>query len=252
MHLLRKKDGSRVKQQYIAVNDGKPVARADLTKGFAYAKDRYVQFSPAELKSLEEGTTHSVEISRFVPLESMDPLYFAGTYFLVPERGGSKPYALLATALARTKQCAIGRWISRGKENLVVIRPLEDGLAMHHLHFDAEMLSMKPLAIQPARISEPELKLAQQLIEHLAAKRFDPKEYRDEVKDRVKAAIERKVNGKEITLAEAPASQSRANVIDLMAALRSSLGARAPKSSSKERPLPRCAETPPPPRAARR
>lgn len=238
-NLLRKKDGSRVKQQYIAVNDGEIVERADMVKGYEFSKDQYVQFSPSELKALEETTTHSIDIAQFVPLESVDPIYFAGTYYLAPDKGGAKPYALLATALRQGKQCAVGRWISRGRENIVVIRPFEGGLAMHQLHFQAEVRAMKELGIAPEKISDAELKLADQLIEHLAAKRFDPAEFRDEFKRRVEAAIEQKVKGKEISLAEAPVGKASGNVIDLMAALKASIGAKASKPAPSERKSPK-------------
>jgi DNA end-binding protein Ku len=84
-------------------------------------------FSPDELKALEDATTHSIDISQFAPLESVDTVYFGGTYYLSSDKGGSKPYSLLATALRRKKQCAVGRWVSRGKEHIVVIRPLDNG-----------------------------------------------------------------------------------------------------------------------------
>jgi DNA end-binding protein Ku len=238
-NLLRQKDGSRVKQQYIAVNDGKLVERSEMIKGYEFAKDQYVQFTAEELKALEDTTTHSIDIGQFVPLESVDPVYFAGTYYLAPDKGGAKPYSLLATALRRSKQCAIGRWISRGKEHVVVIRPIDDGLAMHQLHFQAEVRSMKDLGIEAAPVSDPELKLAQQLIDHLAVKRFEPDLFHDEFKGRIEAAIERKIKGKDISLAEAPVANSGANVIDLMAALRASLGAKGGKAGSKERKAPK-------------
>jgi len=241
-NLLRKKDGSRVKQQYIAANDGKAVDRADLVKGYEFAKDQYVQFSPAELKALEEMTTHSIDIGQFVPLESVDPIYFAGTYYLGPDKGGAKPYALLRTALRESKQCAVGRWISRGRESIVVIRPFEDGLAMHQLHFNAEVRSMKELAIEPVKVSDSELRLANRLIDHLAAKKFDPGEFQDEFKRRVDAAIEQKVKGKEISLAEAPVSKPEANVIDLMSALRASLDTKSGRPSGERKPPKRAAE----------
>src|ERR1700744_649140 len=117
-NLLRQKDGSRVKQQYIAVNDGKLVERSEMTKGYEFAKDQFVSFTPEELKALEDATTHSIDIGQFVPLDSVDPVYFDGPYYLAPDKGGAKPYALLSTALLRTKQCAIGRWVSRGKEHI--------------------------------------------------------------------------------------------------------------------------------------
>jgi DNA end-binding protein Ku len=239
-NLLRQKDGSRVKQQYIAVNDGKPVERSEMVKGYEFAKDQYVMFSPEELKALEDTTTHAIDISQFVPLDSVDPLYFDGTYYLAPDKGGAKPYTLLTTALRKAQQCAVGRWISRGKEHIVIIRALEDGLAMHQLHFKAEVRSLKDLGIEAAPVSEPELKLARQLIDQLGAKRFDPNEYADEHRARVEAAIQRKVDGKEVSLAEGPVSTKGGNVIDLMEALRASIDARGSKAPDlKERKAPK-------------
>jgi DNA end-binding protein Ku len=239
-NLLRQKDGSRVKQQYIAVNDGKAVERSEMVKGYEFAKDQYVMFSPEELKALEDTTTHAIDISQFVPLDSVDPLYFDGTYYLAPDKGGAKPYTLLTTALRKAQQCAVGRWISRGKEHIVIIRALEDGLAMHQLHFKAEVRSLKDLGIEAAPVSEPELKLARQLIDQLGAKRFDPNEYVDEHRARVEAAIQRKVDGKEVSLAEGPVSTKGGNVIDLMEALRASIDARGSKAPDlKERKAPK-------------
>jgi DNA end-binding protein Ku len=240
-NLLRQKDGSRVKQQYIAVADGERVERSEMVKGYEFAKDQYVMFTPEELKALEDTTTHAIDIGQFVPLQSVDPLYFDGTYYLAPDKGGAKPYTLLATALRKAAQCAIGRWVSRGKEHIVVIRPLEDGLAMHQLHFKEQVRELKDLGIEPAQVSEPELKLAQQLIEHLAAKRFDPNEYHDEFKGRVEAAIQKKVQGKQISLSEAPMPSTAGNVIDLMEALRASIDTRGAKAagSLKERKEPK-------------
>jgi DNA end-binding protein Ku len=239
-NLLRQKDGSRVKQQYVAVNDGKPVERSEMVKGYEFAKDQYVMFSPEELKALEDATTHAIDIGQFVPLDSVDPLYFDGTYYLAPDKGGAKPYTLLATALRKAQQCAVGRWISRGKEHIVIIRALEDGLVMHQLHFKAEVRDLKDLGIEAAPVSEPELKLARQLIDQLGSKRFDPNEYSDEHRARVEAAIQRKVDGKEVSLAEGPVSAKGGNVIDLMEALRASIDARGSKAPDlKDRKAPK-------------
>jgi len=244
-NLLRQKDGSRVKQQYVAVNDGKLVERSEMVKGYEFAKDQYVMFSAEELKALEDTTTHAIDIGQFVPLESVDPLYFDGTYYLAPDKGGAKPYTLLATALRKTHQAAVGRWISRGKEHIIVVRALGDGLAMHQLHFKAEVRELKDLGVEAAPVSEQELKLAQQLIEHLAVKRFDPNEYADEHKARVEAAIQKKVEGKEVTLAEGPVAATSSNVIDLMEALRASIDARGTqKTELKERKSPKRAAAP--------
>ena len=239
-NLLRQADGSRVKQQYVAVNDGKLVERSEMVKGYEFAKDQYVMFSAEELKALEDTTSRAIDIGQFVPLASVDPLYFDGTYYLAPDKGGAKPYALLATALRQAGQCAIGRWISRGKEHIIVIRPVDNGLAMHQLHFRAEVRELKELGIEAASVSDPELKLAKQLIDQLSAKRFDPNEYSDEFKGRVEAAIQKKVQGKEVSLSEAPAAATSGNVIDLMQALRASIDARGAKPAEvKERKPPK-------------
>jgi DNA end-binding protein Ku len=234
-NLLRQKDGSRVKQQYVAVNDGQLVDRSEMIKGYEFAKDQFVMFAPDELKALEDATTHSIDIGQFVPLESVDPVYFDGTYYLAPDKGGAKPYSLLATALRKKKQCAVGRWISRGKEHIVVIRPIDEGLAMHQLHFQAEVRTVEDLGIEAAAVSDPELKLAEQLIDQLAAKRFDPNEFHDEFKGRVEAAIQRKIAGKEVSLAEAPVGKASGNVVDLLEALRASLAAKGSTSSAMQR-----------------
>jgi DNA end-binding protein Ku len=245
-NLLRQKDGSRVKQQYVAVNDGKLVERSEMTKGYEFAKDQYVMFSADELKALEDETTRAIDIGQFVPLESVDPIYFDGTYYLAPDKGGVKPYSLLATALKQTQQCAIGRWTSRGKEHIIAIRPIDNGLAMHQLHFKAEVRTVADLGIEVEAVSDAELKLANQLIEHLAARRFDPNEFSDEHRGRVEAAIQRKVEGKAVTLAESPVSNAGGNVVDLMAALKASLNARGTSKTAeaKERKTPKRAPSP--------
>ena len=252
-NLLRRTDGSRVKQQYVAVNDGKLVERSEMVKGYEFAKGQYVMFSADELKALEDTTTHSIDIVQFVPLESVDPLYFDGTYYLAPDKGGAKPYTLLATALRQAKRCAVGRWIARGKEHIIVVRAMQDGLAMHQLHFQAEVRNIDDIGIEPATVSDAELKLADQLIDQLGAKRFDPNECADEFKARVEAAIEKKVQGKEVSLAEAPAVARGSNVIDLMEALRASINARGSKPvASAERKPPKRAAAAPARKSARR
>jgi DNA end-binding protein Ku len=243
-NLLRKKDGSRVKQQYIAVNDGQVVERAEMTKGYEFAKDQFVMFSAEELKALEDETTHSIDITEFVPIGSIDPLYFDGTYFLAPDKGGSKPYSLLTTALNDAKQCALGRWTSRGKEHIVIVRPLDGGLALHQLHFKAEVRTMQDLGIELTPVAAPELKLANQLIQQLSAKSFDPNEFVDEHRTRVEAAIQRKVEGKEVTMASTPEKAGGGNVVDLMEALKASLSEGGSLSKDRARRPPKRAAAP--------
>jgi DNA end-binding protein Ku len=243
-NLLRQKDGSRVKQQYIAVNDGKVVERSEMTKGYEFAKDQFVMFSAEELKALEDETTHSIDITEFVPIESIDPVYFDGTYFLAPDKGGNKPYSLLTGALKDAGQCAVGRWTSRGKEHIVVVRPLDGGLALHQLHFKAEVRTMKELGIELTPVAAPELKLANQLIQQLSSKQFDPNEFVDEHRGRVEAAIQRKVEGKEVTMAAAPEKAGGGNVVDLMEALKASLSESGSASKDRARKPPKRAAAP--------
>jgi DNA end-binding protein Ku len=226
-NMLHKKDGSRLKQQYVCAQEGTVVDRSEIVKGYEFAKDQYVMFSNEEIKELEEAGSTEIGIGEFVPLESVDPVYFERTYYLAPDKGGAKPYTLLVSALRESGQCAIGKWAARGREHVVVIRPMDVGLALHQLHFQAEVRTMKDLGIEPASVSEAELKLARQLIGQQSAKVFDAASYVDEFKGRVEAAIQKKVEGKEISLAEKPAaSKGGGNVIDLMDMLRASLQAR--------------------------
>jgi DNA end-binding protein Ku len=226
-HLLRKSDGSRIREQFVAVNDGKQVTRADMAKGYEFAKGKHVMFTPEELKVLEEATSPALEIAQFVPLESVDPVYFMATYYLLPDKGGAKPYALLCTALNEERRCAVGKWTSRGKQHVIIIRPRGTGLALHQLHFNAEVRDLKDLGYKPATVMQGEVKLARQLIEQLSAKRFDPNEFVDEHRARVMQEIKKKIQGKEISSAEVPAGQPRDNVINIMDALKASIEAKS-------------------------
>lgn len=221
-NMLHKADGSRLKQQYVCLKEGVTVERDDIVKGYEFAKDQYVIFSPEELKALEEAGTHSADIAEFVPLESVDPVYFDKAYYLAPDKGGAKPYALFTRALRESNRCALGRWAARGKQYIVMIRPVEDGLIMQQLLYADEVRSIKDLDIPKMEVKEVELKLAHQLIEQQSSERFDPTAYTDEVRARVEAAIQKKVEGQEITLADG-AEAGGAQVIDLMEALRASL-----------------------------
>ena len=240
-NLLHKACGSRLKQQYFCVKEEVPVAREDMVKGYEFAKDQYVMFTPQELKALEEAGTHSADITEFVPIESIDPVYFDKAYYLAPDKGGAKPYALLARALRESGRCALGRWAARGKQYIVMIRPTEgdggDGLVMQQLLYSGEVRSIKEIEIPKTEVKDAELKLAQQLIEQQASDKFDPSAYTDEVRVRIEAAVQKKVEGQEITMAEAP--QGGAQVIDLMEALRASLEKKPAKRAQASKPAAR-------------
>lgn len=221
-NMLHKKDGSRLKQQYVCQKEGVVVEREDIVKGYEFAKDQYVMFTPAEIKALEEVGTRSIDVHEFVPLESVDPVYFNTTYYLAPDKGGAKPYTLFVTALRESKRCAVGRWATRGRDYVVIVRPVEHALVLHQLHFAPEVVPVTEVEVEETKVRDAELKLAQQLIDQQTTEHFDPSAYTDEVKARIEAAIQKKVEGEEITLAEAaPAAEGK--VIDLMEALRASL-----------------------------
>ena len=186
---------------------------------------------------MEEAGTHPADITEFVPLESVDPVYFDKAYYLAPDKGGNKPYALLTKALAESGRCALGRWAARGKQYIIMIRPVEKGLVMQQLLYADEVRSIDEVEIPDTEVNPKELKLAQQLIEAQASDAFDPSAYKDQVKERIEAAIEKKVEGQEITMQEP--QEASAQVIDLMEALRASLqkagGKRAqPKAVAEE------------------
>ena len=233
-NLLHKTCGSRLKQQYICVKEEVPVAREDMAKGYEFAKDQYVMFAPEELKALEEAGTHMAEISEFVPIEAVDPVYFDKAYYLAPDKGGAKPYALFAKALRESGRCALGRWAARGKQYIVMIRPVEDALVMQQLLYAGEVRSIKELEIPSTEVKPAELKLAQMLIEQQATDTFDPSQYKDDVAIRIEAAVQQKVEGQEIVMTETP--ESGAQVIDLMEALRASLERKAPARAKANAP----------------
>ncbi len=239
-NLLHKSCGSRLKQQYVCVKEEVPVAREDMVKGYEFAKDQYVMFTPEELKAMEEAGTHSAEITEFVPLKTVDPVYFDKAYYLGPDKGGAKPYALLARALRESGRCALGRWAARGKQYIVMIRPVEDlveGLVMQQLLYAGEVRSIRDVDIPKTEVKPAELKLAQQLIEQQASDRFDPGAYTDDVRTRIEAAVQKKVEGQEVTMAEQP--ETGAQVIDLMEALRASLGKKPAKQAQPAKPAAR-------------
>jgi len=260
-NLLHKACGSRLKQQYVCVKEEVIVPREDMVKGYEFEKDQYVQFTPEELKLLEEAGTHTADIAEFVPIESIDPVYFDKAYYLAPDKGGAKPYALLSKALRESKRCALGRWAARGKQYIVMIRPggvgNEDGLVMQQLLYAGEVRSIKELEIPNTEVKDAELKLAQQLIEQQASEKFDPTTYTDDVRARVEAAVQKKVEGQEITMVDAP--EGGAEVIDLMEALRASLDkkkapapAKTAEAETRKAPRRAQAEAAAPKKAARK
>jgi DNA end-binding protein Ku len=237
-HMLDPRDKSRVKQQWLNASTGEPVERSELVRGYEFSRDQYVLFSDEELKALERKTDRSIDIEEFVPVETVDPLYFESANLLGPDKGGAKAYRLLAEAMQKMGKVAIGRFSTRGREQLVLIRPHAGGLVMHGLHYADEVRNFDDIELEGDVKPKPgELELARQLIDQLASDRYDPTRYQDDYRQAVMAAVDKKVAGEE--LVSPPREAPREQIIDLVAALKRSLGERKarPAAAAGERKL---------------
>lgn len=222
-NLLHAKCGNRIRQQRFCPVCNEVVEREGLVKGYEFAKDQYVRISDEELEALEGEASKAIEISEFVPLSQVDPVYFEKSYYLGPDKGGEKPYRLLAEAMTQAGKVALAKFVLRGRENLVLVRSAHDGLMLHTMYFADEVRNFDEISKgESAKITGAETSLAIRLIEELSNEQFNPEQFGDEYRQRVMELVNSKAEGKEITIAE-PQVQ-RAQVIDLMAALKESLG----------------------------
>jgi len=236
-NLLDAETKSRLKQQYVRPSDGQIIGRNDMVKGYEFAKGQFVTFKPDELKALEEQSTHTIDITEFVPIAEIDPIYFDKPYYLAPERGGEKAYRLLTEVMKETGRSAIARYAARGKQYLVIIRPVKlpggkagNGLVMQQLLYEDEVRPFSDVPIAEIEVKMSELQLARQLVEQIASQTFEPTKYTDEVRERIMQDIQRKIDGQEI---ETTAPETApAQIIDLMEALKASLGAHKNKTPS--------------------
>ena len=228
---LLAKDGSRLKQQYVSEKDQAVVPRSEMVKGYEFEKDRFVLFTPEELKALEESSSPSIEIMSFIPAKSVDPLFYDKAYLLSPDKRGGKPYGLLAEAMRQSGRCALAKWAWKARQHVVQIRPTEDGLVLQQLLYAEEVRSLRDLDIERVEISQGELQLALQLIAQISTDSYDPTQYVDEEKKRILAAIDEKIAGKQVVASAHDEAPGTAQVIDLMEALRASL-ARKPAAAS--------------------
>ena len=239
---LHAKCGSRIRQQTFCPVCNEVVERAALVKGYEVSKDQYVRVGEEELKALEGEASRTIDIAEFVPLEKVDPVYFEKAYYLGPDKGGEKAYRLLTDAMAKSGRVAVATFVMRGKESLVLIRPSSDGLMLHTMFFADEVRSFGEIDKGTgAKIRDGEMDLAQQLIDGLSNDDFKPENYEDSYRVRVLQLIEQKVEGKEVSLA-APAPE-RAQVIDLMDALKESLARRVPAEKKPPAKAPRRSES---------
>jgi DNA end-binding protein Ku len=239
-NMLHADCGSRIQQQLYCPKDERTIERTETVKGYEFAKGQYVTFSEEELKTLEEKATQTIDISEFLPSETIDPIYFAKANYIAPDKGGARAYTLLSKALEQTGRWALAKYAARGKMYLVILRPLGKGLVMQQLYYPNEIRSMDELDLGDAVIKDNELKMAVQLAEMGAADEFHPENYRDEVADRIKVQIQKKIDGEQVTAADV--EQPRAQVIDLMEALKASLESPRPRGVKSPARMPVKAE----------
>ena len=227
-NLLHAKCGNRIRQQRFCPVCNEVVEREGLVKGYEFAKDQYVKVSDEELEALEGEASKAIEISEFVPLVKVDPVYFEKSYYLGPDKGGEKAYRLLSDAMTQAGKVALAKFVLRGKENLVLIRSAQNGLMLHTMYFADEVRNFDEISKgESAKISGAETNLALRLIDELSSEEFKPEQYEDEYRQRVLNLVNTKAEGKEITVAEPQVH--RAQVIDLMEALKESLGKKVAK-----------------------
>ncbi len=235
-NMLEAKTGARVKQQYVSTVSGEVVPRSEMTKGYEYVRGQYIVLGAEELKALEVARSGHIDIQQFVPLDSVDLVQVEKSYYLGPDRGGDKAYQLLSKAMSRRTQVAVGRWAARGKEQLVLIRPYQDGLLLHQLFYATEVRAFEDID-RGAKfdLKDVEMDLADKLIEQLAQKKFNADDFEDHYTQKVRALLDQKVAGQEITAAP---EQPKAQIIDLFEALKQSLehGDTQP-ATPKKKPL---------------
>ena len=249
-NMLHKKDRARLKQQYLCSACGDVVERDDTVRGYEYAKGEYAVFTDDELAALDQKSDQSIEIEQFVPIDKVDPVYFDKAYLLGPDKGGHKPYRLLAAAMRESGKCAVAKFSTRGKQQLVLLRQADQGLVLHTLFYADEVRGFADVDLGDEVATKPaEVDLAVKLIDQLATDRFDATLYEDEYRKAALAMIERKIEGKDVV--SLPARAPRAQVIDLMDALKQSLATQRPKraSGSAAKAAAEAAEPAPPARA---
>lgn len=242
-NMLHDKDGARLKQQYVCTCCGEVVDREHTTKGYEHAKGQYVVFTAEELKALDAVGTQTIALEEFVPASEIDPLLVEKSYYLGPDKGGDRAYALIRDAMLKSGLVGIGSYSARGKQYIVALRPYRNGLLLHQLRYAAEVKDWKEVPLPDLPESkEAELAMASMLIEQLTAPVFTPGKYKDEVQARMRELIDRKIDGQEIDTA--PASVPAGQIVDLMAALKASLGPAASPAASASVPSEPSSELP--------
>jgi DNA end-binding protein Ku len=221
-HLLHASCGTRVNRKWWCPHHEKIVDSDELIRGYAISKSKYVTFTDEEIETLETDDNRALEITEFVDLHEIDPLFFEKAYFLGPSPGGGKTYRLLSQAMKKQDKVAVARWVAAGKENLVVLRPYDNGLVLHTMYYADEVRDFSAIDLDSSPASEKEVKLAEMLIDELTEKKFDPLAFKDEYRKRLLDRIRAKSKGKAIE-PEEKEEEKGGEVIDIMEALRRSV-----------------------------
>jgi DNA end-binding protein Ku len=211
-----------------------PMPTRDLTKGFEYERGRYVTIGPDELRAITPSTSSEMEITEFVHLHEIDPVYFEASYYVRPEDAGRKPYALLYQAMQEAGFAAIAQFAMHRRDRIAVVRPGPVGLTAHTMYFASEVRSDQEVRAETSLLSAKEVKLAKALVGALAGP-FEPTKYRDQYRDRLEALIAAKVEGKDTAIVEG--SVSAAPAVDIMGALQKSLDALKRPPAKAEGPV---------------
>ncbi|MBO0768345.1 MAG: Ku protein [Solirubrobacterales bacterium] len=226
--------GARIRQRRVDESTGEEVPQDKLVKGYELSKDNYVQIDPDALAALEAEKSQTIDVSAFVSLDQIDPIYYDGAYYLAPAKGGAKPYKLLTQALEQEHKVAIGTFVLRSKQKLCALRAAGDVLMLETMLWGDEVNPTDDLdgmdQVEKAKASEQELEMARQLIQ-MQTRDFDPSEYRDEHREQVLSLIEATAAGEKPAPAPKPSEPKAAP--DLMAALEASLAAAGKGSGSQ-------------------
>jgi DNA end-binding protein Ku len=226
-HMLHDKDGARIQQKRVCSVEEKEVPWEHIVKGFEISKGRYVSVTREDLAAFDPKGSKSIDIEDFVDLSQIDPIYYETTYYLLPDKGAQKPYALLLEAMRKTGRVGIARFVLRTKQYLCAVRPVGKALALSTMLYHDEVVDQTELDGLPSSDAKPrekELHMAEQLVESLAAD-FEPKKYKDTWREEVMELLEKKAEGQEI-VSEGPEKEPRGKVVNLMEALQRSLAAK--------------------------
>jgi len=218
-NLLHKEDHSRIKQVTYCQLEDKPIARTDTVKGYEYEKDHYVVVEDEDIKKVAPKTAKVMEILEFVKAGQVDPVYLESSYYVAPDEGGEKPYALLFQALRESNFYGVAKVAMHNREHIVVLRPGAKGILSHTMYYTDEIRQVDEFRTDTSLVKEKELALAKMLISSLEAE-FEPQKYHDAYRANLQKMIEDKIEGKKVV--ETP-SEHIAPVIDIMEALKKSL-----------------------------